>query len=217
MPRVPAQQRRESLIQAAINVIAEYGVNGATTRRIAAAARAPLASLHYAFHSKEELFFAIQEEQVRLLDERDLQVSPEVGLGATAAEILRLVMEWWTDQTDFARATIELMIWAHRHDRSLAIRSYDVGLTSIIKDLREAKTADDGDELIEALARMIAAAADGLALQWLTYRDRDRLAKDVELFGESMERLVAEHRGSNGTNNQTRSVEARGSTARVRE
>ncbi|MBO2006846.1 TetR family transcriptional regulator [Serratia marcescens] len=37
-------------------MITEHGVANATTRRIAEAAGSPLASLHYVFHTKDELF-----------------------------------------------------------------------------------------------------------------------------------------------------------------
>ena len=207
MPRVPAKQRRQDFIRAATKVIAEHGVDGATTRRIAAAAGAPLASLHYTFHSKEELFFAIQEEQLGLLEQRDLQVSPDVGLGKTAAEMLRLVMEWLTDQDEFTRATLELQLWAHRLDPSLAIRSYDVHLNSIMASLRKAATSEDADELVEALGRMIASAADGLSIQWLTYRDSRRLATDVALWGAALERLVHEHRRPRGKPRQAQAAD----------
>ncbi|WP_366887893.1 TetR family transcriptional regulator, partial [Streptomyces sp. NPDC005476] len=55
MQRVRAEVRRQDLVAATVAVIAEHGVKGATTRRIAEAAGCPLASLHYVFHSKDEL------------------------------------------------------------------------------------------------------------------------------------------------------------------
>ena len=42
MARVSAEQRRRELVDAAVRVIAEHGVPGATTRRIADAAGAPM-------------------------------------------------------------------------------------------------------------------------------------------------------------------------------
>ena len=210
MARVPADERRKDLIRAAIRVIAEHGVDGATTRRIAAEAEASLASLHYVFHSKKDLFFAIDEEQVRLFGELRLDRVPSgIGLGQTAAEILRMVMEWFMDQGDLPRATIELQLWALRHDPSLAVRSYDVYITRTVAGLERARTSEDSDELVESLARMVAAAADGLTLQWLTYRDRDQLAVELELFGLAMEQLVAEHRNPSGQTRPRQPTQAR--------
>jgi DNA-binding transcriptional regulator YbjK len=48
-------ERRDRLVDVAIDVIAEHGVAGATSRRIAAAADVPLGSLTYHFDSLEDL------------------------------------------------------------------------------------------------------------------------------------------------------------------
>jgi AcrR family transcriptional regulator len=48
---LPADVRREQFIDAAVNVIARVGVDGATTRRIAEEADAPPAALHGCFQS----------------------------------------------------------------------------------------------------------------------------------------------------------------------
>ena len=61
MARIPAAERRAELVAAAVRVIAAHGVDGATTRRIAEEANAPLATLHYCFSSKEVLFAAVFE------------------------------------------------------------------------------------------------------------------------------------------------------------
>jgi hypothetical protein len=50
---LPADVRREQFIDAAVNVIARVGVDGATTGRIAEEADAPLAAPHYCFQSNE--------------------------------------------------------------------------------------------------------------------------------------------------------------------
>lgn len=55
MSRLPVPQRRAALIEAALRVIARDGLAAATTRAIAAEAGMSLASLHYAFTSRDEL------------------------------------------------------------------------------------------------------------------------------------------------------------------
>ena len=55
MNRIPADQRRALLVQAALRVIAKQGVSGATTRAIVAEAGMSLASFHYAFRSHDEM------------------------------------------------------------------------------------------------------------------------------------------------------------------
>ncbi len=57
-------QRRSALIESAYRVIADHGVEGATTRRICAHAGMPLASFHYAFESRTALLCAVMETAV---------------------------------------------------------------------------------------------------------------------------------------------------------
>jgi AcrR family transcriptional regulator len=52
---MPVETRRDLLVHAAFRVIAEHGVEAATTRRISAEASMSLASFHYAFESRDEL------------------------------------------------------------------------------------------------------------------------------------------------------------------
>lgn len=56
--------RRAALIEAAFRVIADHGVEGATTRRICAHADMPLASFHYAFESRTQLLSAVMAKAV---------------------------------------------------------------------------------------------------------------------------------------------------------
>ncbi|WP_307188964.1 TetR/AcrR family transcriptional regulator, partial [Azospirillum sp. B506] len=49
--RAKSEAKRETILQAAITVIAKEGVHGATTRKIAAEAGINLATLHYQFES----------------------------------------------------------------------------------------------------------------------------------------------------------------------
>ena len=66
MARVGAELRRQDFVEATVKVIAEHGVANATTRRIAAAADCPLATLHYVFRTKDELFYAVYESLFNL-------------------------------------------------------------------------------------------------------------------------------------------------------
>ena len=56
--------RRTALVESAYRVIADHGVEGATTRRICAHAGMPLASFHYAFESRTALLWAVMEKAV---------------------------------------------------------------------------------------------------------------------------------------------------------
>ena len=83
MARISARERRQDFIEATIKVITEHGVANATTRRIAEAAGSPLASLHYVFHTKDELFCAVYESLINM-PQKSLQNMPENSTTAEA-------------------------------------------------------------------------------------------------------------------------------------
>ncbi|MCE5290974.1 MAG: TetR/AcrR family transcriptional regulator [Nocardiaceae bacterium] len=183
MARVKAADRRNDLVAAAIRVIAEHGVDGATTRRIADDAKAPLATLHYCFHSKEALFAAVFEhlsEQYRaVLTQNDLTGR---DLTSTAREILRAVMNWYLESPQFASATIELISWAQRQEDHPAVTVYNTAFTAM-RDVLESAAAgtDVAPETLDHIGYMIATMSDGFAINWLTYADRDQAASQAEI------------------------------------
>lgn len=108
MARVGAEVRRQDFIEAAVKVIAEYGVANATTRRIAAAANSPLASLHYVFHTKDELFDAVYESLIDKPQQSLLHVTAGATAADSVAEILRQLVGWFTTHPELATTQFEL-------------------------------------------------------------------------------------------------------------
>ncbi|HRO30702.1 TetR/AcrR family transcriptional regulator [Citricoccus sp.] len=116
--RIPAEQRREEFIEAAARVIAQEGVERATTRRIAQEAGAPLAALHYCFHSKEELLEAVQEYLSRDFASRLPPLPPEVrGLEAAIAAHADRVWQRITEHPEEQVATFELLLRRYRQSQ----------------------------------------------------------------------------------------------------
>ncbi|BDH58431.1 hypothetical protein MTP03_33700 [Tsukamurella sp. PLM1] len=114
MARIPAAERRSELVAAAVRVIAAHGVDGATTRKIADEAKAPLATLHYCFSSKEVLFADVFEYVAGQYREVLARNDCHGDVKTTARTLLRGLMEWYLDHEDFGRAIIELITWARR-------------------------------------------------------------------------------------------------------
>lgn len=75
MLRMPLEERRRLLLEAAKRVIARGGLMAATTRAIAAEAEMPLASFHYVFESQAEmmrqLFASMSEDEAQMMAEVD--------------------------------------------------------------------------------------------------------------------------------------------------
>ena len=59
MNRLPVAERREQLIEAALNVASREGIDGATVRAVAAEAGVSLGVVHYCFRDKDELLRAM--------------------------------------------------------------------------------------------------------------------------------------------------------------
>ncbi|MFG3022488.1 TetR/AcrR family transcriptional regulator [Streptomyces sp. NPDC048254] len=191
-------QRRQDYIEATVRVIGERGVRGATTRRIAEAAEAPLATLHYCFHTKEQLFFAVFEHASDQLLERIGASKESSGLAKGAVSLLVTTMDWYVENDDYARAQFDLYMWALRQEGQhpgLATRAYDLFIDRFAAVLRKGMRDDDDPELTEPLARLVASHLDGLCLQWHGYGDRARLDADIALAGEAIELLVESRRG----------------------
>ncbi|GAA1481352.1 hypothetical protein GCM10009624_17920 [Gordonia sinesedis] len=131
LSRMSVDDRRAALVQSAYRVIADHGVEGATTRRICAHAGMPLASFHYAFESRTALLSSVMQTAVpedlnqmleTLVPDGDC---PEAD-GAEPADSRVLLQRMLTEQLDVfysmvksdpgrMQATISLGIYAHNH------------------------------------------------------------------------------------------------------
>lgn len=118
------EQRRVALIESAYRVIADHGVEGATTRRICSHADMPLASFHYAFESRTALLYAVMETAVPsdINTMLDLILSAVIDEGTGVAALhknTRAHLETFYSllKADPGRmqATISLGIYAHNH------------------------------------------------------------------------------------------------------
>jgi TetR/AcrR family transcriptional regulator, regulator of biofilm formation and stress response len=195
MSRVPAAERRQAFIAAAIEVIAEHGVAGATTRRIAEVAEAPLATLHYCFQTKENLMLAAFEAEGEHFadfigaDEAD-------GLAEAAPLVLRAAVAWFAEHPQFARSQSEMFNWAIRQTDppDLGRRLYDPFIEGIATYLRRSMAPGDDPALADPLARLITALLDGFVFQGLAYPDPEYTRANVDLAAEMVALTAA--RGS---------------------
>lgn len=184
MARIPAAERRSEFVDAAVRVIAIHGIEGATTRRIAEAANAPLATLHYCFSSKEELFsdvfLYVAGEYREVLVRNDCHGD----VAETTRGLMRGVMEWYVANEDFGRAIIELISWARRQATEQAVMVYREAHATL-RTILEADAAAAGQSLaegaIDELAYVVTALSDGFAMSWLVFADRDAAPAHMDL------------------------------------
>lgn len=98
--RVPRQERSrrrvEGLLDAAARLVVEHGVEAVSTRDIAEAAGAPVASLYQYFSDKEDVMLALAQ---RDMDEMDAQVAEDLA----AVEVLSVATLVRTTMRAFVR------------------------------------------------------------------------------------------------------------------
>jgi TetR/AcrR family transcriptional regulator, regulator of biofilm formation and stress response len=177
---VPTEVRRQQFIDAAVKVIARVGVDGATTRRIADEAGAPPATLHYCFHTKENLLWAVfaQLAQLTRTNIENAQIQGK-GLGSIVTWLVTENLQWAVRSPELNRAQIEILLWAERNDRPLAVRIYDTFIDTWTELLRGAKVSLPEEEL-ETVTRVIVALVDGLCMQLITHGDDVKVLRDAE-------------------------------------
>lgn len=182
MARIPVAQRRRDFIDAAVEVIASDGIDGATTRRIAEQAKANVAMLHYCYDSKEDLFADVYELVTSRYREIIESSDPHSTLPEAAGAILRGVMECYLESPSFTATTFELVNWARRQHGDRGIAVYDQAFDTLRKALQEAAANDPvAPELIDEIAYVIATLADGFGVNWLTYGDAEVARGQMEI------------------------------------
>jgi AcrR family transcriptional regulator len=190
VPHVPAEERRADFLAAAARAIARHGVAGATTRVIAAEAGAPLGALHYCFRSKEELFTELVDHASASML-RMLAVEAGLGLGPTAAAIVRDHSVWLEREPELALSTYDLYLWSLPRRQELAAHMEQRNHEWFVATLREGLRPEDAPDLVDPVARMLVVLMDGLALQWFLHRDPERLAAEAGDAMRALELLAA--------------------------
>src|SRR5437660_731428 len=116
MANMPAHERRRQIIEAAVVVMREVGLEGASIRRIAAQADAPLASVHYTFRDKDELFGAVYAHWVEVMADLLAGLVPDgCGLETGVRNLAMGFFDWIADDPTLGLAEYELVLWAARN------------------------------------------------------------------------------------------------------
>jgi len=184
---VRAAQRREQLLDAAVEVLVRDGLEGLTLRDVAAQAGVRLSALQYIFSSRAELVAALSE---RVLADAGYGQF-EVGTGGLDHELRRLV-NWFATQFFADPAMVELV--RHEYVARVSRRDpeeqidYPAGRPIVTaragqRFVEIAANADEEYDLpAEALARMWSVVQMGLVFECLEDLDVDRYRADALFF-----------------------------------
>ncbi|MEN0138039.1 MAG: TetR family transcriptional regulator [Rhodococcus sp. (in: high G+C Gram-positive bacteria)] len=198
MARIPAAERRTELVAAAVRMIAAHGVEGATTRRIAQEANAPLATLHYCFASKEVLFAAVFEHVGHQYREVLMRNDIHADVPTTARALLRGLLEWYLASPEFGAATIELISWAQRQEGEQGETDYNEAFATM-RAILETAAATAGrpvdSAILDELTYIVSVLSDGFALNWLVFTNRTAAEPQIELTLGVLDAWMATHLG----------------------
>ncbi|MEV0063488.1 TetR/AcrR family transcriptional regulator [Nocardia sp. NPDC050718] len=201
MARIPAAERRADLVAAAVRVIATHGVDGATTRRIAEEANAPLATLHYCFATKEVLFGAVFEflagEYRDVLNRSDVHSDTQ----STARGLLRGVLQWYLENPDFGATILELISWGQREGKKAEVvySAAFATMRTIIESTTTAAGRPVDSNTIDQLIYVVSTLSDGFALNWLVFTDAAAARTQVELTVGVLDAWMAANLGDAAT------------------
>jgi len=193
MARIGADERRQDFIEATIKVIAEHGIANATTRRIAAAADSPLASLHYVFHTKDDLFYAVYESLINM-PQQSLQHAPAGTTPAeSVADLLRQLVKWFTAHPELATTQFELFFWNLRNNPAMATKIYAVSIEATEQAIARVTGPALEPAAVTTVSRLLINLFDGLLLAWSAHGDLDRLEIETETACQAVTLLVASY------------------------
>jgi AcrR family transcriptional regulator len=170
--RVSAEDRKEQLISATVNLMRREGVQSVTIRAIAKEANAPLATAHYCFSNKEELMEAAAEAWFKNLSRFSSSVPVHLGLRKAVEQVAEGYWRALEEEPESILSEIELILWATRNagESPLAAKiypAYQVELGNIFSSA--AQEAGDQCRLeFDALVRMFLMIYDGAAIQYMT-------------------------------------------------
>lgn len=193
MSRVPAEQRREQLIEATIDLAIREGLAAASVRRIADEANVSLGVVHYCFSSKEALLNAVAESfAAPILG--PVAAAIEDGAG-TLEERARRGFQTFLEVTKKAPGrqllSYELAAWSIRGDGEAARLLYQTYLDVIEGFLTRGLGLQGTDALsTRSVARMVLTLTDGIALAWLVDGDEASARQQVDLFLGSILKLL---------------------------
>lgn len=189
-PAVLPTGKRRDILDAALRVIGERGLDAVTHRSVAAEARVPLGSTTYYFSSKDDLVeralaYAAQTE-IERIDER----AAELGEGFRSPERWAAAfVDWLAEQLEgegraLLVAQYELQLQAaHRPELRRICRDWnDANRRLAERLLAAAGSPDPVDD-----ARLLIAAVDGLRLYELSAAER---GLEREQLQRAIERLL---------------------------
>lgn len=184
LPKSRRTQKREDMILRSLDVIADEGVHGATTRRLAAGIGVNLATLHYHFQDKDDLLLQIYDHIGRGRHEViETEFASPTPLSHRIPQLTTLIWDHVTKSRQSELIVYELCLYGLRKSNfeTSAQRKYE-DLLAVYRDALAGATefqSNPDTHDIDGLANFIFNGFVGIILQWLISNDFERGTKSV--------------------------------------
>ena len=167
------------------------GVAAATTRAIAAEAGMSLASLHYAFESRDELIAYVVQEQTYAAIQT---IHPGADLVSTIRDALRAFLDVVAGDPQRELAMFELTQYALRTPgmADAARRQYDgyhTAAAAVVNAVGK-MTGHSWARPLDEMARILVTLTDGLTIRWLVDRDTDAAQPVIDFAAHALAALA---------------------------
>lgn len=199
MSRVPADQRREQLIEATIDLAIREGLAAASVRRIADEANVSLGVVHYCFSSKEALLNAVAESFIKpIIAAVSQALEGHTGtFEEKAYDAFRSFWEHTQSQPGRQLLSYELAAWSIRGDGESARLLYKTYQDSIEHMITHSMGIKGSEGLpTRTLARMVLAVCDGVMLSWLVDHDDEATFDVLQGFIAVLLAVIDQARGA---------------------
>jgi len=186
--RLPAEQRRAQLLQAALQIAERDGLGAVTVRGVAERAGVSLGVVHYCYTDKEELLRElINAVNAEVHQAAKAFLSVDFGSGEQGAEGLRrrlydaidLIWAVISASPDRQLLTYEII--------SYSLRTHGVPEVGLARDQQDSnedivrivleRTAESSgmrwEVGLEAMVKLVMCLVEGIGLRWQIYRDDD--------------------------------------------
>jgi len=176
------EQRRQELVEAAFELIAEHGFEGLRTRDVANAVGVNIATLHYYFPTKESLIRGVVEQAMERFRST---LAPHGSPPDQLRNHLRAVRKLMTDEPRLASVMGELALRSTR-DRTIASimdKAYDAWQATMRGLLHRAVTAGGAPAELDndGVAALIIATLTAMSLPQLRGKGRgDQALRQLE-------------------------------------
>lgn len=199
MNRMPLAERRAQLVDAALRVAAQSGVEAVTVRAVAHEAGVSLGTVHYCFRDKDELLDAMgQSISVEASDQLRAAILEGAELGLDFPALLRhCAPALLVGLKRYRQVRLLLLEIATTGARNTALRPTALthleqstqmaeGLVRAVADAAGVQYAVDPAIIV----RVTTALIDGVELAWLVDEDDDRALEGFDALADLLQNYV---------------------------